>query len=73
MKNLRIEGDPGSALVRIVFEGGGELPASLSGKFTSPADAKRAIEVWKASKDGRPVEVKVKNEEDEKLLRERNK
>lgn len=72
MKNLRIESDPGSALVRIAFEGGGEVPDMLKGLYTSPADAQRAIEVWKAS-GGRDVEVKVQADEDERKAQEAKK
>lgn len=64
-KNIRIEQVPSSALVRCAYEGGGELPAELQGTFTSPRDAKLAIDVYMA-KQNRDVEVKVDAIEQEK-------
>lgn len=63
-KAFRIEPVPQSAMVRIVWEGGGEVPAELSGSYTSPLAAKQHISAWSAA--NREVEVKVKREEDEK-------
>lgn len=70
MKNLRIEPVPASALVQIAWEGGGELPEDLKGAYMTPADAKRAIEVWKASHPDRNPEVIVQREQEEKELRD---
>lgn len=63
-KPLLVEHIPGSPHYRIRFEGGGELPAMLDGAFTSPTDAKRAIEVWQSDARDEPVEVKVEVRED---------
>ena len=70
MKNFRIEPAPASALVQIAWEGGGELPDDLKGSFMTPADAKRAIEVWKAKNPDRDPEVIVQREQEEKELRD---
>ena len=55
-RSLRIEKVPASTLLCIKWNGGGEVPAELSGYFTSQSAAKLAIEVWK-QKNNR-VEVK---------------
>lgn len=47
-KTLEIEGVPNSALVRIKWQGGGELPAELRGNFTSASYAKARIAEWLA-------------------------
>lgn len=52
-RSLRIEKVPASTLVCIKWNGGGEIPAELSGHYTSHDAAKLAIEVWKA-KNARP-------------------
>lgn len=72
-KALRIEPIPQSAMVRIVWEGGGEVPASLSGSYTSPLVAKQAIATWEAVHRDEPVVVVVKREEDEKKQQQKEK
>lgn len=42
-KILRLELVPQTALLRFAWNGGGELPASLSGYFTSTVAAKQAL------------------------------
>ena len=37
-------------LYRIEFVGGGELPESLKGAFTTKADAQRAVDIYLANK-----------------------
>ena len=58
-RSLRIEQVPASTLVRIAWNGGGELPEELKGHFTTPAEAKKAILNWEA-KAKRGVEVEVR-------------
>lgn len=48
-RSLRIEKVPATTLVRIAWNGGGEVPNALSGTYTSHASAKLAIAVWKAA------------------------
>lgn len=69
-RNFRIEPVPSSSLVRIVWEGGGEMPAKLSGGYTTPAKAKEAIAAW-TDEQGREVEVVVKAEVTEAELQAR--
>lgn len=52
-KTLEIEGVPNSALVRIKWAGGGELPADLQGQFTSRAVAAARISEWYARNPSR--------------------
>ncbi len=47
-KILEVEGLPNSALVRIKWSNGGELPSELQGSFTSVATAKARIAEWYA-------------------------
>lgn len=54
-RTLRIEPVPASTLCRIVWNGGGEVPAVLSGHFTSPAAAKMHIDSWLASQPDRDI------------------
>lgn len=55
-KALRIETAPGTALVHIVWEGGGQKPAMLEGMFTSTTAAREQIQQWE-NKEQRGVEV----------------
>lgn len=73
MKNLVIEPVPASALVRVAYEGGGEVPDELKGWYMTPRDAKEAIEVWRAKNPERELDVVVKREEEEKEAQERAK
>jgi hypothetical protein len=57
-KALTIRPILGSPHYCILWEGGGEVPGDLTGAFTTPADAKRAIAVWEAANRDEPVEVK---------------
>jgi hypothetical protein len=71
MKNLVIIPDTNnSALVKIRYEGGGEAPDALKGLWTNSTTAKQAIAEWLAGNPEREIEVKVKQEEDEKKLQE---
>lgn len=47
-KTLEVEGVPNTALVRIKWTNGGELPAELQGNFTSTMYAKARIAEWYA-------------------------
>lgn len=55
-RTLRIEKVPASTLLRIVWNGGGEVPAALSGSYTSHLSAETAIKAWMAAND-REVEI----------------
>lgn len=55
-RSLRIEKVPATTLVCIKWNGGGEVPAVLSGTYTSHAAAKLAIDVWKAQNGREEVE-----------------
>lgn len=63
-RSLRIEQVPASTLVRIAWNGGGELPEELKGYYTTPAEAKKAIQSWEA-KSKRSVDVEVKRPDGE--------
>lgn len=52
-RTLRIEPVPATALVRVAWNGGGEVPDSLKGYYTSVKDAQRAIDIW-ATNQSRP-------------------
>lgn len=54
-RSLRIENCPGTALLQIAWNGGGELPAALHGLYTSSTEAQRAIDMWAST--ARPVAV----------------
>lgn len=46
-KNVRVVMDPmGFGLFVVEFEEGGQVPSSLSGKFTGREEAEKAIEKW---------------------------
>ena len=55
-RSLRIEKVPATTLVCIKWNGGGEVPAVLSGTYTSVSLAQKAIDIWKATND-RDVEI----------------
>ena len=38
----------------IYWEGGGEVPRSLKGLFTSQKEAHKAIDTWRAAKPAKP-------------------
>lgn len=61
-KNLRLVPDETTALIRIEWEGGGEVPLELSGSYTDTPNAQRAIAAYMAAK-GRVVEVKDKTKQ----------
>jgi len=66
-KTFRIEPVPNSALVRIAFEGGGEVPDELKGAFTTPKIAQDAIRIWQLANPDRTQEpARVVAREDEK-------
>lgn len=56
-KSLRIEKVPASTLLCIKWNGGGEVPAVLSGTYTSYYAANQAIKAWLAEQGDREVEV----------------
>lgn len=60
-RTLRIEPVPATALVRIAWNGGGEVPAAISGYYTSTKDAQRAIDIW-STNQGRPEVVVVEKD-----------
>lgn len=62
MKELKVRKSKTPGLFEIYYEGGGELPATLKGKYTSPRDAKQAIHDYEISK---PKRKPVKKEETE--------
>lgn len=68
-KALMIEKIPASGLVRVRWDGGGEVPGELGGMYTSYLDAKRAITVWMAQ--NRQVDIKVQEEDEAKPLLKR--
>lgn len=47
-KILEVVSVPGNSLVQIRWSGGGEVPAELSGSFTSVGTAKARIQEWYA-------------------------
>lgn len=61
-RSLRIEKVPATTLVRIAWNGGGEVPDELKGHYTSPLAAKQAIAVW-TSKAEREVEIDSPSED----------
>ncbi len=63
-RSLRIEKVPATTLLRIVWNGGGEVPAPLTGTYTSHTMARQAIEVWK-SVNGREEVVEESPSTDE--------
>lgn len=50
VKALRVEKVEGSGLVKVAYEGGGEVPDELKSHYTSSAEAHRAIAVHQANK-----------------------
>lgn len=65
-KTFRIEPVPASGLVRIAYEGGGEVPDELKGGWTTAANAKMAIAAWQAKNPDRTQEApRVVTEEQE--------
>lgn len=61
-KNFRLVVDDLSALVRIEYEGGGEVPADLKGLYTDSVEANKAIVAYAADK-GRDIAVVDKTQE----------
>jgi hypothetical protein len=70
-KALILEPVPGGALLRFRWEGGGEVPAALSGQYTSVAVGRKAAAAWVAADPDRVVVVHSKRELDEAALQER--
>lgn len=62
-RSLRIEKVPASTLVCIKWNGGGEVPAALSGHYTSYLQAKLAIDAWLADNDKEVVVVEPQLDE----------
>ena len=61
-KAIKIVRCIGTPHYEIRWEGGGEIPAELEGRFTTMADALRFLEVWQAANRTEPVEVKTPEE-----------
>lgn len=64
-RTLRIEPVPATALVRVAWNGGGELPKALKGYYTSVKDAQRAIDVWSTNQSRPEVIVVPKDARDD--------
>jgi hypothetical protein len=64
-RTLRIEPVPATALVRVAWNGGGELPQALKGYYTSVKDAQRAIDVWSTNQSRPEVIVVPKDPRDD--------
>lgn len=63
-RSLRIERVPATTLVCIKWNGGGEVPAQLSGSYSSAAQAKFAIAAWQAANpDKEEVELDSPSED----------
>lgn len=62
-KALRIVRVEGSASLRVEWEGGGEVPLELQGRFTTPTMARNAITAYEA-KAKRKIQVVDKTLED---------
>lgn len=56
-KSLRVVPVPASSLVKIEFEGGGEVPDELKGTFTSTQTANARIKEWLARNPHRNPDV----------------
>lgn len=67
MKELKVRKSASPGLFEAYYEGGGELPTALKGKYTSPRDAKQAINDYENSKP-KPKRKTVKKEETEECL-----
>lgn len=66
-KSLKVLPLPGTTHCRIAWTNGGEVPASISGSYTTPYMAKQAILAWYAANDRQeqmlaPVEVVTLND-----------
>lgn len=61
-KSIRIEAVPSSTLVKFAWNGGGELPAELSGTYTNTAAAMQAFRAWIANQKDREVNLEQKEE-----------
>lgn len=48
-RSLRLEAVPQSTLCRFAWNGGGELPESLQGHYTSPATAYQVLQAHNAN------------------------
>lgn len=72
-RSLRIEKVPATTLVRVVWNGGGEVPGVLSGTYTSHAAAKLAIDVWKAASGREEVEEESPDMDEDKERQEARK
>lgn len=65
---LIIEPIPQSANLRIVWDGGGQVPNALSGQYTTHAAAKQAIIIWLAEQPDREVEILTPEEAEEQPI-----
>lgn len=72
-RSLRIEKVPATTMVCIKWNGGGEVPAALSGSFTSVALARQAINVWKLQGGREDVEEESPSFDEDKERQEARK
>lgn len=56
IRSLRIEKVPSTTLYCIKWNGGGEVPADLSGYYTTTGAAQEAINIWKKLNDREEVQ-----------------
>lgn len=50
-KDILMRNRPGTAMIELYFDGGGEVPQCLSGAYTSEIAAKKAIEAYLTKRD----------------------
>lgn len=65
-RNLKVVPVPSSTLVRVVWEGGGEVPDALKGQYTSSYAANMAILAWYSTKGAVEEEVALLKRDDER-------
>ena len=56
-KELLIRSSNGRSIYEVYYEGGGELPKSLIGLYTSHIEAQKAIDTYLASKNRIPKDA----------------
>lgn len=61
-REFRLVTDDTSALTRVEYEGGGEVPDALKGLYTDGIEARKAIKAYAAEK-GREVVVNDKTQQ----------
>lgn len=58
-KTLRIEPVPASTMVRIAWNGGGQLPPELEGSWTNTKMAQQAITAWATKNERGEMKAEV--------------